>query len=414
VRILLAIHNAYTDSTSGAAQSMRILMQWLAQSGHECRVLATARFDAKPPDDLDAHLETLGVPLQRHAPAKAFLRSVKKPANVLVGRPTVDFRLQGVPVSMLLTRAALASPAERFEVAQYLLLLDDLLQQFKPGLLLTYGGHPVVAEAMRRAKKLGAQCVFALHNRGYEDRRYFNNVDRVYACSRHLSDWYRTTIGLVSAVIEPPIEWDEVEAPTEMRRFVTFVNPAIHKGVMVFARLADMLGSARPDIPVMVVQSATSAGRLNAIPELDFGQYPHIVVAPPTSHPRDFFALTKILLVPSTFPEPFGRVAAEALINGIPPLVSDRGALPQTVHGAGRVLPLPAWMTESTKTLPSVEEVQPWFNAVCELWDVLGAYEEASKVARRTAEEWYGEAAMRQRYLDYFTVERGAPLFDPR
>jgi hypothetical protein len=29
MRMLLAIHNAYTDHTSGAALSMRILMQWL-------------------------------------------------------------------------------------------------------------------------------------------------------------------------------------------------------------------------------------------------------------------------------------------------------------------------------------------------------------------------------------------------
>ena len=65
------------------------------------------------------------------------------------------------------------------------------------------------------------------------------------------------------------------------------------------------------------------------------------MAAPATPRPADFFALTKILLVPSLFPEPFGRVAAEALINGIPPLVSDRGALPETVAGAGRVLPFP-------------------------------------------------------------------------
>ena len=35
MRILLAIHNAYTDSTSGAAHSMRIMMQWLAEGGHD-------------------------------------------------------------------------------------------------------------------------------------------------------------------------------------------------------------------------------------------------------------------------------------------------------------------------------------------------------------------------------------------
>jgi hypothetical protein len=56
VRILLAIHNAYTNHTSGAAHSMRILVQWLSVAGHQVSVLSTARFDARPPADLLKHL----------------------------------------------------------------------------------------------------------------------------------------------------------------------------------------------------------------------------------------------------------------------------------------------------------------------------------------------------------------------
>jgi glycosyltransferase involved in cell wall biosynthesis len=161
------------------------------------------------------------------------------------------------------------------------------------------------------------------------------------------------------------------------------------------------------------VQSATSAGRLNNLPGLDFGKYPHIMAAPATPRPADFFALTRLLLVPSVFREPFGRVAAEALINGIPPLVSDRGGLPQTVRGAGRVLPVPSWLTEKSNDLPTEDEVQPWFQAVCELWDDEHAYAEASAVARATADRWYSEPTMRRRYLDYFeSLQPGNPLFE--
>src|SRR5262245_35819111 len=179
MRILLAIHNAYTDATSGAAHSMRILMQWLAEGGHQCRVLGTARFDARPPDSIDDHLAELGVALQRNPPSKAFVRSVKKPANMVVGRPTVDFVLDGVPVKMLLTRAEKGSPAERFDAQQFLFLLDEIFQHFRPELLITYGGHAVVQEAMRRGQAYGATTVFSLRNRGYEDRRYFTHVDHV-------------------------------------------------------------------------------------------------------------------------------------------------------------------------------------------------------------------------------------------
>jgi glycosyltransferase involved in cell wall biosynthesis len=314
---------------------------------------------------------------------------------------------------MLLTRAALGSPAEQFEIAQLLWLLDSVLRDFRPDVVVTYGGYPVIQEILRRARAAGALCVFTLRNLGYEDRQFFKHVDSVFTTSPYISDMYRQSIGLRSAGIESPIDWSEVEAPEETRRFVTFVNPSLAKGALLFARLADMLGARRPDIPLLVVQSATGAGGLNQLPGLDFRKYPHIMAAPATPRPADFFALTRILLVPSVFREPFGRVAAESLINGIPPLVSDRGGLPQTVRGAGKVLPVPEWLTEKSQELPSEDEVQPWFDAVCDLWDDERAYASASTTARATAERWYGEPVMRQRYLDFFaSLERGRALFD--
>ena len=175
--------------------------------------------------------------------------------------------------------------------------------------------------------------------------------NHVFTCSQFLTGVYRDKIGLASTPLEPPIDWSTVVAPEESRAFVTFVNPAPHKGLLLFARLADMLGSRRPDIPVLVVQSSQSGGALNAIPGIDFSKYPQIMAAPPVPTPADYFALTRILLVPSIWEEPFGRVAAEAMINGIPPLVGNRGALPEVCGGdaseggGGRVLPIPAWMT---------------------------------------------------------------------
>ncbi len=414
MRILLAVHNAYTDHTSGAALTMRILMRWMAQDGHDARVLGTARFDARPPASINQHLAEHGISPRRSPPSKAFLASVKhRTANLGPGRPTLDFTLDGVPVTMLLTSAPRNTPADWFEGEQFLFLLEHILGEFGPDVLVTYGSHPVVQEAMRRARERGTVTVFALHNYGYEDPSHFAHVDHVTACSPFLAQHYRQRLGLRSTPLEPALEWDEVEAPDTLRRFVTFVNPSPHKGSMLFARLADMLGSARPDIPVLVVQSASAAGPLNAIAGIDFRKYPHIMAAPATPRPADFFALTRMLLVPSVFAEPFGRVAAEALINGIPPLVSDRGALPQTVGAGGLVLRLPDWLTPETQELPSKEEVQPWYDAVCELWDNPARYNEASEAARATAEQLYHERVMRRRYREYFeSLGTGGHLFD--
>jgi len=414
MRILLAIHNCYTDSTSGAAHSMRIMMQWLAEGGHQCRVLGTARFDARPPDSIDSHLTELGVELRRSPPSKAFIRSVRKPANLAVGRPTVDFTLNDVPVKMLLTRAALGSVADQMEAAQLLFVYDELLRSNPPDIVVTYGGHPAIQEMMRRARANGVTTVFSLHNRGYENRDYFKYSDYVFTASPYFSEVYRQKIGLRSVGLESPIDWDEVEAPPDLRKFVTFVNPSRGKGSLLFARLAEMLGQSRPDIPLLIVQSAASAGGLNEI-GIDFTKHPQIMVAPPTTEPSTYFGLTKILLVPSVVNESFGRVAAEALINGIPPIVSNRGALPETVRGAGRVIAVPDWLTETTTTLPDAADAQPWFDAVVALWDDQRAYAEACGVARRVGADRYGEDLMRRKYLDYFASLRpgeAPPLFD--
>ena len=403
MRLLLAIHNAYTDHTSGAAQSMRILMQWMADAGHDVHVLASARFDAGPPANILRHLAEHEIEARRSPAPKAFVKSLKRrSANLGPGRPTLDFTLRGVAVTMLLTTAPPNTAAEQFEGDEFVFLLDRLLDDFAPQVVLTYGSHPVIREMLRRSRSRGAKTVFSLRNHGYEDPAYYENVDHVLTTSPYLSQFYRERIGLESVGINSPIDWAQVESPHDSRRFVTFVNPSPHKGSLLFARLADMLGSRRPDIPIMVVQSATSAAPLNAIPGVDFSRYPQIVAAPATPSPAAFFALTKLLLVPSTFPEPFGRVAAEALINGVPPIVSNRGALPETVGGGGTVLPLPDWLTPDARDLPSETEARPWFDAVCTLWDDPVLYAQASARARAFAEEHYHERVMRAQYFEYF------------
>jgi glycosyltransferase involved in cell wall biosynthesis len=271
----------------------------------------------------------------------------------------------------------------------------------------------VVQELLRRARERRIRCVFTLRNVGYEDRRFFAHVDHVLTTCPYLSDVYRRAIGLRSTGIDSPIEWADVEAPCDLRRFVTFVNPSRAKGALLFARLADMLGSRRPDIPILVVQSATGAASLNEIKGLDFKKYPHIMAAPATRRPSDFFALTRILLVPTVVNESFGRVAAEALINGIPPLVSDRGGMPQTIAGAGRVLALPPSLTVASTEPPTEAEVQPWYDTVCALWDDPVLYAEESRKARAIAESRFAESVMRRRYEEYFTsLSDREPLFD--
>ena len=395
-KLLLAIHNAYTDNTSGAARSMRTIVEWLAASGFQCEVICTARFDAKPPESIAAHLESLEITPARETLPRRLSKSGAAPL------PALSFELAGVPVTMLLTRHNRAESIDRGEFEQMSNLIKHRLKNAPPDLLLTYGSHGVVLEFMRQASQRGIPTIFSLRNYGYEDPGWFTWASQILTCSPYLSGYYRETTGIESEGIVSPINWQDVLSNEESRSFVTFVNPSLAKGAALFARLADMLGSRRPDIPILVVQSAADAASLNSIPGIDFSQYPQIMAAPPVPRPREFFELTRIMLVPSVFAEPFGRVAAEALINGVPPIVSDRGSLPETVGDAGVVLPIPEWINPDNIKVPDENEVKPWFDAVCDIWDNDERYKALSEKGRQEAERLYSEDALKARYLAFF------------
>ena len=407
MRFLLVNDHCISDPTAGVTHSLRTIMEWLADAGHECRILTTARFESPVTFSIDEHLRERGVTVEGPAARRPGSKRHKKPP--VANRPVAHYAVGAVPVTLLLTRHNDESRPDRAEMAQFLALLDGLLDEFAPDQLIAANGHPMIFEAMKRARDRGVTTAFAVRGFGYYEPRYFTDVDHAFTCSRYLTDLYREKVGLISTPIEPPIDWASVVAPTASRAFVTFVNPAPHKGLLLFARLADMLGSKRPDIPILVVQSGQSGGALNAIPGLDFSRYPQIMAAPPVPTPADYFALTRILLAPSVWPEPFGRVAAEAMINGIPPLVGDRGALPEVIGGdfadggGGRVLPIPGWMTHETTRLPGEEEVAPWFEAVCALWDDPSLYDAMAARARALANARYGEGLSRKQHVDYFT-----------
>jgi glycosyltransferase involved in cell wall biosynthesis len=314
-----------------------------------------------------------------------------------------------VPVTLLWTRHNDESRPNRTESNKYAALVETLLNDFAPDQLIACNGHPMIFAALANARRRGITTSFAVRGFGYYDPRFFEDVNHVFTCSQFLTDVYRDKLNLLSTPLEPPIDWSTVVAPTESRAFVTFVHPAPHKGLFLFARLADMLGSRRPDIPVLIVQSGHTGGSLNAIPGLDFSRYPQIMAAPPVPAPADYFALTRILVVPSVWEEPFGRVAAEAMINGIPPIVSNRGSLPHVIGGdastggAGRVLSIPDWLTPDTTRLPSEQEVEPWFDAICSLWDDPRLYESIAARGRQIAAERYSEEVSRRIHVDYFT-----------
>ena len=97
--------------------------------------------------------------------------------------------------------------------------------------------------------------------------------------------------------------------------------------------------------------------------------------------------------MPSLWNEAFGLVAAEAMLNGIPVLGSNRGALPETIGDGGFLFKIPDRYTPETAGVPTAEEVEPWVETVIQLWDDPAFYDRWSRAARERSHHWQATPA---------------------
>jgi glycosyltransferase involved in cell wall biosynthesis len=229
-------------------------------------------------------------------------------------------------------------------------------------------------------------------------------MDGVLTPSRFLTEFYRQRLGLESTPLPLLLEPEDVLADDPDPIFFTMINPSREKGQVVLARLAEELSVRRPDIPLLVIESRGSGGQLvrtGLDGGFDLRRHQNIMLSGAVAQPKDIYVPTRALLAPSLCQEAAGRVVAEALVNGIPPLVSDRGGLAETANGAGFVLHIPEEITPATALPVAPEVVEPWVNLIIRLNDDGEFYRQAAARTREAA-RIYSRQELGPRYVAYF------------
>jgi glycosyltransferase involved in cell wall biosynthesis len=385
-RLLFASTHSYLDPSSGAALATRELLELLAGRGWDCRALACGVLDYQNETPIEDVLASIGRPTPRSGAAL----SRGGEAEVL------DVEVDGVRVTILPTSYSRAERAPNpREGAMYIDLAEQVLDRFRPEILLTYGGHPVSRTLMLKARALGTKVVFHLHNFGYNDRRAFEDVDALIFPSEYSRRLYARRVGLDGVVISDPIRLDKVVADNPEPKYVTFINPQPEKGAVVFARIALELGQRRPDIPLLVVEGRGKADGLAGLP-VDLSELTNLHRMANTPDPRDFYRVSRVVLMPSLWRESLGRVPIEAMANGIPVLASDRGALPETLGDAGFIFTIPDRCTPASGVVPTAQEVAPWVAVIERLWDDPEFEAEHRRRALAEARRWDGERLAQQ------------------
>jgi glycosyltransferase involved in cell wall biosynthesis len=150
----------------------------------------------------------------------------------------------------------------------------------------------------------------------------------------------------------------------------------------------------------LVVEGRGKAGWLGRT-GLDLGAQGNIFVMANTPDPRDFYKVSRLVLIPSLWWESFCRVGAEALINGIPVLASNRGGLPETLEEAGFLFDIPEKYTPQSRLVPTAKELAPWIDTIIRFWDEDDFYQQERRRCLAAAEPWRPERLL-PRFEEFF------------
>jgi glycosyltransferase involved in cell wall biosynthesis len=255
------------------------------------------------------------------------------------------------------------------------------------------------------AKHHHIPAVFWLRNHAYLHKDLFDDATSICVPSEFTRDEYHARLDISPVAIPSPVLSARIVCNDRAPKYVTFVNPMPAKGLFFFAGIVKELHRARPDIPVLVVESRAGAEKLTALGLTSVQVHPH------TNDPREFYRLTKMLLVPSLSQESFGRVVVEAQLNGIPILSSTRGGLRQTVGDGGLLFDIPAQYTLESTIVPPAGDVRPWVEAIIRLYDDPTEYSRLAQ-ASRAASARFQESILSAQY-DHYLRSLLAPASAP-
>lgn len=167
------------------------------------------------------------------------------------------------------------------------------------------------------------------------------------ANSKYTASKMQRLFDVKPAVIYPPIKLNQYRVDYDSAGYITMVNPREkYKGTDIFLDIADRLQDEQ-FLMVGTIKSSALRDRVEDTPNVTHWTW--------CDNMQEAYAKTKLVVVPSRWEEPFGRVPAEAMVSGIPCVVSNRGGLPEVVGSTGTVVDdvesIDAWISAINSTL---------------------------------------------------------------
>jgi glycosyltransferase involved in cell wall biosynthesis len=191
-------------------------------------------------------------------------------------------------------------------------------------------------------------------------RRHENalkSANCVIANSSYIANLTLEWLNVKSVVLYPFINLNDYKIPMgskpmecdrklDRNKYITFIKPTKTKGVEIILKLTQklpdrkflILGKGEPEF-IMKLKRASNVRYIRWCPDM-----------------REIYSRTRLLLVPSLWPEPFGRVVVEAGSNGIPSIVSNLGGLPEAIGNGGIIIDEPRNAKRWVEAISSLDD----------------------------------------------------------
>lgn len=165
--------------------------------------------------------------------------------------------------------------------------------------------------------------------RHIRNKKFLKNTDLIFTNSYFMQKELKRIMDVSSQVIYPFIDIEKYKTDVvfDEQKYITFINLNFHKGGDIALKIAKAL----PKQKFLFIEGNNPDKKLI----LKIAKLKNIKNVKWVKNMKEIYKLTRLLLMPSVWDEPFGRLPIEAGINGIPVIASSRGGLPESVGDGG-------------------------------------------------------------------------------
>ena len=214
--------------------------------------------------------------------------------------------------------------------------LSETVRELSPDVVLTSCPGPScgaddVTRMVETLCRHGLPVVLYVHDIGGTLPLFEAVKDRLAAVitnSNFMAARIRELWAVEADVVYPVPERAAVDAGGTRGPFITFFNPSPHKGLSVAHNLVTRRFPDRPFLFVEGFIDPESHG-------IALSRSGNLVHARRSPNVAAIYRMTRTLIVPSQWEEPFGRVALEAMYNRVPVVASRTGGLLESVGDGG-------------------------------------------------------------------------------